>query len=209
VKLVGGRAGILFVIAAPSGTGKSTVAQNVLERVAGLEFSISYTTRPPRDGEQDGKHYHFVDPEQFEQMRAEQAFLEHAEVFGNSYATGREETDNKLGLGRDLLLDIDVQGARQVRRAQIDAVSIMILPPDYATLATRLRDRASESEQQRARRLAEAREELEEFDTFDYLVVNEDLEISVTDICSIVRAERRRTRRIGGDARRILATFPE
>jgi guanylate kinase len=185
------------------------VANSVLERLDGLEFSISYTTRPPRDGEQHGKHYHFVDPEQFETMRAGQAFLEYAEVFGNSYGTGREETEKKLGVGQDLLLDIDVQGARQVRRAQIDAVSIMILPPDYATLATRLRDRASESEGQRARRLAEAREELEEFDTFDYLVVNQDLETSVSDVCSIVRAERRRTQRIGGDARRILATFPD
>jgi len=207
--VVGGRAGILFVIAAPSGTGKSTVADSVLERLAGLEFSISYTTRPPRAGEQDGKHYHFVDPEQFERMRAGEAFLEYAEVFGNSYGTGREETENKLGLGRDLLLDIDVQGARQVRRAQIDGVSIMILPPDYTTLANRLRDRASENEGQRARRLAEAREELEEFDTFDYLVVNQDLEISVSDVCAIVGAERRRTRRIGSDARRILATFPD
>jgi len=206
---VGGRAGILFVIAAPSGTGKSTVARGVLDRLEDLEFSISYTTRPPRDGEQDGKHYHFVDRERFERMRAERAFLECAEVFGNSYGTAREETERKLEAGRDLLLDIDVQGARQVRRAQIDAVSIMILPPDFATLATRLRERASESEVQRSRRLAEAREELEEFDTFDYLVVNQDLDTSVSDFCSIVRAERRRTRRTGSEARRILATFPD
>jgi len=206
--VVGRRAGILFVIAAPSGTGKSTVANGVLQRVEDLEFSISYTTRPPRDGEEDGIHYHFVDRERFEQMRDGAAFLESAEVFGNSYGTGLEETRKKLGLGRDLLLDIDVQGARQVKGGPIDAVSIMILPPDHATLAARLHDRASESEEQRTRRLAQAREELEEFDTFDYLVINQELETSVSEVGSIVCAERRRTRRSAGDARRILATFP-
>jgi guanylate kinase len=193
----------------PSGTGKSTVARGVLDRVEDLEFSISYTTRPPRDGEEHGKHYHFVDRERFERMRVDGAFLESAEVFGNFYGTGLEETQTKLGLGQDLLLDIDVQGARQVKGAPIDAVSIMILPPDYATLAARLHDRASESEEQRVRRLAEAREELEEFDTFDYLVVNQELETSVSDVCAIVCAERRRTLRSAGEARRILATFAD
>jgi len=209
VSVVERRSGILFVIAAPSGTGKSTVAHGVLRQVDDLEFSISYTTRPPRDGEEHGKHYHFVDRERFERMRVDGAFLESAEVFGNCYGTGLEETQRKLGLGRDLLLDIDVQGARQVKGAPIDAVSIMILPPDYTTLAARLRDRASESEEQRARRLAEAREELEEFDTFDYLVVNQELETSVSDVCAIVCAERRRTRRSAEEARRILATFAD
>jgi guanylate kinase len=208
VSVVERRAGILFVITAPSGTGKSTVASGVLEQVEDLEFSVSYTTRPPRDGEVEGKHYHFVDRERFEQMQASGAFLESAEVFGNLYGTGREATAARLELGRDLLLDIDVQGARQVKDGTVDAVSIMILPPDYETLAERLHDRGSESEGQQARRLAEAREELEEFDAFDYLVVNRELMTSVSEVRSIVCAERRRTARSAADARRVLATFP-
>jgi guanylate kinase len=201
-------AGILFVIAAPSGTGKSTVARRVLQQVPDLEFSISYTTRSPRRGEQNGRHYHFVDSERFEKMRAENSFLESATVFGNLYGTGLKATRHALDEGRDLLLDIDVQGARQVSRGPIDAVTIMILPPDFATLASRLSDRGSEDETQRARRLEQARQEVEEYGEFNYLVVNEDLANTVADVCAIVRAERRSTRRCSGEARRILATFP-
>lgn len=202
------RTGILFVIAAPSGTGKSTVARRVLVEVPQLEFSVSYTTRPPRDGEKDGRHYHFVDRASFERMRQEHAFLESASVYGNLYGTGLDATRKMLDEGRDLLLDIDVQGARQVREGPIDAVSIMILPPDFATLSSRLHERGSEDDATRGRRLAQAREEVEEYVNFNYVVVNEDLESTVTDVSSIVRAERRRTDRCDSEASRILATFP-
>jgi len=200
--------GILFVIAAPSGAGKSTVARGVLDSVPDLEFSVSYTIRAPRDGEQDGQHYHFVDRERFERMRQAGAFLESATVHGNLYGTELEATRRALAQGRDLLLDIDLQGARQVRRGPIDAVSIMILPPDFATLRSRLFDRGSEDEAERGRRLAGSRGEVEGFAEFSYLVVNQDLDTAVAQVRAIVIAERRRTARCAGEARRILATFP-
>jgi len=200
--------GILFVIAAPSGAGKSTVARRVTESVPGLEFSVSYTTRGAREGEQDGRHYHFVDRSRFEELRRTGALLESATVHGNLYGTGLEATRRVLGQGRDLLLDIDLEGARQVRRGPIDAVSIMILPPDFATLRSRLSGRASETESERDRRLGRSRAEVEGFEEFGYLVVNQDLEAAVEQVRAIVIAERRRTVRCADEARRILATFP-
>lgn len=200
--------GILFVISAPSGTGKSTVARDLVRRINGLEFSISFTTRPARDEEVEGKDYFFIDRERFEAMAREGAFLEWAPVFGNLYGTGLEVTRRVLAAGRDLLLDIDVQGARQVREGPVAAVSVMILPPDYGTLASRLAGRASEDTQGRELRLAQAREEAQEYEEFDYLVVNDDLEGTVDSIAAIVRAERRRTERCAAEAMRILDTFP-
>lgn len=201
--------GILFVISAPSGTGKSTVARELVRRISGLEFSISFTTRPPRANETDGKHYFFVDHERFERMVGEGAFLEWARVFDNLYGTGLEVTQRVLAAGRDLLLDIDVQGARQVREGPVPAVSVMILPPDFPTLAARLAGRGSEDLEGQERRLAQAREEAREYEAFDYLVVNDDLDRTVDSIAAIVRAERRRTERSAADAIRILATFPQ
>jgi guanylate kinase len=200
--------GILFVISAPSGTGKSPVLRRVMDETPGLEFSVSYTTRAARSGERDGRHYHFVNRPRFDEMVAEGAFVEWAEVFGNRYGTGVEVTREALERGRDLVLDIDVQGARQVRKGPIPAVFVMLLPPDYATLESRLAGRGSEDAAARERRLGEARAEADEYSNFDYLVVNEDLERAVETVGAIVRSERRRVSRCREEARKILATFP-
>jgi guanylate kinase len=200
--------GIPFVISAPSGTGKSPLAARLLGRVEGVEFSVSYTTRAPRPGEQGGKDYHFTDRGRFEEMIESRAFLEWANVFGNYYGTGLLATRETLERGVDLLLDIDVQGARQVRQGVVPAVSIMILPPDYATLESRLQARGSEGDSQRSSRLALARGEAEDYANFDYMVVNNELEETADDLEAIVRAERRRSDRLAAEAGRILSTLP-
>jgi guanylate kinase len=200
--------GTLFVISAPSGTGKSTLARRLLESVSGLEFSVSYTTRPRRAGEESGREYHFVDDARFDAMAAEGELLEWAQVFGRKYGTGRRATDEALAAGRDLLLDIDVQGAAQVRRSGLPAVSVFVLPPDFATLEDRLRRRGSEHATDLALRLREARREAMEYDHFDYVVLNADLEEASGELASIVRAERARTDRRRDRVIDVLATFP-
>ena len=202
-----GNPGILFVLSAPSGTGKSTIARALVAELEEFEFSISYTTRPPRPEETDGKDYHFIGREQFEEMASSGAFLEWAEVFGNLYGTGLEATRTALADGRDLLLDIDIQGARKVRGGPLESVSVMILPPDYATLESRLAGRGSENEPERRLRLTEALAEAGEYKDFDYMVVNDELNGSVRTIEAIVRAERRRTTRCAAQADAILDTF--
>lgn len=201
--------GILFVVSAPSGTGKSTLARRLLDGVSGLEFSVSFTTRAKRAGETEGKEYRFVDDRTFDAMAAEGAFLEWAVVFGARYGTGRRATEEALDAGRDLLLDIDVQGARQIRESGARAVSIYVLPPDFATLESRLRLRASESEGDLRERLAAARAEAEEYVHYDYVVINEDIERATRELRAIVRAERARTVRRRPAVATILETFPE
>jgi len=202
-------AGRLFVISAPSGAGKSTVGRRVVAELSGLGFSISYTTRAPREGETDGYDYYFVDRERFDRRVEDGRFLEWAEVHGNRYGTDLPATEQLLAGGADLLLDIDVQGARQVREGPIRSVSIMILPPDFQTLESRLTGRGSETDEQRRRRLAKARAEVGEYENFDFVVVNDDLDRAVDEAAAIVKAERRRSGRCKAEASRILATFPE
>jgi guanylate kinase len=198
----------LFVISAPSGTGKSTLARRLLESVPELHFSVSYTTRPRRAGEENGREYEFVDDARFDAMAASGGFLEWARVFDHKYGTGRAKTETVLSAGDDLLLDIDVQGARQVRASGLDVVTVFILPPDYQALTDRLSRRGSEDPGALARRLKEARGEAGDYESFDYVVVNADLEAASADLAGIVRAERAKTSRRRGRVLAILATFP-
>jgi guanylate kinase len=184
--------GSLFVVAAPSGAGKSTLVNALLAREPGIRLSISHTTRAPRDGEGEGEHYHFVDRAGFEREVAADAFLEYAEVHGNFYGTSRAAVEPILAGGGDVLLEIDYQGARQVRERLPACVSVFILPPSRPELERRLRARAKDSEEVIARRLANSREEIAHAHEFDYLLVNEDFERAVDDLQAIVRAQRLR-----------------
>jgi len=202
------RRGIVFVISAPSGTGKSTLARRLLESVPGLKFSVSYTTRPRRAGEESGREYHFVDAARFDALAASGGLLEWAQVFGERYGTGRDATEAALAAGDDLLLDIDVQGARQIRASGLDAVSIFVMPPTFAALESRLKMRASDEPHAVARRLSEARGEAMEYDRFDYVVVNAELEEATSTLAAVVLAERSKTDRLRDRVRGILETFP-
>jgi guanylate kinase len=187
-------AGILFIISAPSGSGKSTLVNELKRLVPDLEFSVSYTTRPARGSEVHGHEYYFVSREIFEQMIKRGEFLEYAEVFGNYYGTAKRFLEDAARRGKDLLLDIDVQGAAQVKQGIPDAVSIFVLPPSRQVLEKRLRNR-SHSEGVHAddiieRRLAEARKEIEKYPKYDYILVNDRLEDSVDQLTAIVQSER-------------------
>jgi len=184
--------GTLYIVAAPSGAGKSSLVNALLEREREIVLSISHTTRPPRPGDVDGEHYHFVNRGVFERLVADNAFLEHAEVFGNLYGTSRNAVEPLLAQGRDVLLEIDWQGARQVRKVMPDSVSIFVLPPSREELERRLRTRAADSAVTIARRLAESREEIAHVDDFDYLVVNDEFADALNDLRSIVTTRRLR-----------------
>lgn len=179
-------AGRLFVIAAPSGAGKTSLVRAAMDRDPVLCFSVSYTTRPPRPNEQDGRDYHFVTPGEFERMAREGAFLEHAEVFGNRYGTGREATLAALAQGRGLVLDIDYQGARQVREQMPEVIDVFILPPSREILEQRLRNRRTDSEAAIARRLADSVNEISHWSEFRYVVVNDDFGQAVQDLSAIL-----------------------
>ena len=184
--------GTLYIVAAPSGAGKSSIVNAVLARDNNISLSISFTSRPPRPGERHAEHYHFVSAPEFEAMVAAGDFFEHALVHGDWKGTARQSVEPQLIGGGDVLLEIDWQGARQVRRQIPDAVSVFILPPSRAALDERLHKRGQDSEAVIAQRLAAAREEMSHYGEFDYVVVNEHFETAVADMCSIFTASRLR-----------------
>jgi len=183
---------IVYIVSAPSGSGKSTLVAKLLTMVRNLDFSISYTTRPPRGSEKNRKEYFFVSREEFKAMIDADEFLEHADVFGNYYGTARRFLREAEARGNDLLLDIDVQGASQMMQRIPDALSIFILPPDWETLERRLRSRGEDSEAVIRRRLDTARREIENYSKYDYILVNNLLEQSADELKDIVLAERLR-----------------
>jgi len=184
--------GTLFIIAAPSGAGKTSLVRALLEREPDITLSVSYTSRPPRSSEVDGQHYHFVSREVFEHMAKTGAFFEYANVHGDYKGTARAAVEPLLAAGRDVLLEIDWQGARQVRELWPQSLSIFILPPSRAEPERRLRNRASDSSEQIARRIADSRTEIAHASEFDYLVINDDFALAVTDLRAIVQARRLR-----------------
>ena len=193
------RRGLMLVLSSPSGAGKSTIARNLLESDASLELSVSVTTRARRGSEIDGVHYHFLSMREFERLRDSDALLESAEVHGNCYGTPREPAEAAMAQGRDMLFDIDWQGAKQLsEKMRADIVSIFILPPSMSELKTRLKRRAEDSAATIDTRLNNARTELEHWREYDYVVINDDLDRAFTSVKAIVAAERmRRDRRPG------------
>ncbi len=197
----------LVVVSGASGAGKSSLLQRLLAATPCLRFSVSHATRAPRPGEQDGVQYHFVDRARFQQLIREEAFLEWAEVHGDLKGTSRAELERARAEGVDLLLDLDVQGAEQVRRRFPQALTIFVLPPSFAELERRLRGRGQDSEEVVRRRLRNARDEMRRFAEYDFVVVNDDFERCVGDLVALVRAARLRRSRMEPVARQVLATF--
>lgn len=199
--------GNVFVLSAPSGTGKSTLAKRLVQEVADLDFSISFTTRAPRAGEVHGKDYFFVDDATFERMIAEGGLVEWVQVYGHKYGTGKDWILSQLATGKDVLLDIETVGARNVHAAIPDAVMVFLIPPSADELSNRLKKRGRDPEDEIKLRLAHARHELSQFPAYDYLVVNDTLDRAYRDLESIVIATRLRRERMGATAERILAGF--
>lgn len=201
--------GILFVISSPSGGGKGTLIRRLLQNVPNLVYSVSWTTRSPRQGERHGVNYHFASGDEFERMVADGGFLEWAVVHGNLYGTSRAFVERETRAGRDVVLEIDVQGAAAIRHSMRDAVHVFILPPSYEVLRARLAGRQTEAPAELSLRLANARGEVSRYTEFDYIVLNDELSRAATQLASIVYAERARRVRQEWLARRVLATFPE
>jgi guanylate kinase len=199
--------GLLFIISAPSGAGKTTLAEHLVQILPNLRMSKSYTSRPARAGERDGVDYYFISRARFEAMIAERAFLEWADVFGNFYGTAAADTDRLLADGQDVVLVIDVQGARQVKTHGVDHTSIFVMPPSFEILERRLRGRSKDTEDQMQRRLATSRAEVASYADYDYVVVNDQLEPTVVRLQEIIAAERSRTHRMKGIAEEIIKSF--
>ena len=200
-------AGRLYIVSAPSGAGKTTLVERLVEQMPGLRMSRSYTSRPARPGETDGVDYNFVSRQRFEEMIAAGDFLEWADVFGNLYGTCASDTERLLTDGSDVVLVIDVQGARQVRNRGLENVGIFVLPPSASILEQRLRGRSKDSEEQIRRRLQVASDEVAEYSQYEYVVINDEIEAAVGRLQSIVGAERARVKRVREDAEAIIGTF--
>jgi guanylate kinase len=190
------RQGILFIVSAPSGAGKTTISSRALREIDGLTMSVSATTRPPRAGEVPGRDYTFLSREEFERRRDRGEFAEWAEVHGSLYGTPKSPIDAALAESRDVLLDIDVQGAKQMKSRSREAVAVFVLPPSEAELERRLRGRGTDSEEVIQRRLARAKAEMVEYANYDYLIINRDVDESVATFAAIVTAERTRVLRL-------------
>jgi guanylate kinase len=199
--------GLLFIVSAPSGTGKTTVVQRLVEGTPNLRMSRSYTSRATRAGEADGVDYNFVTRQRFESMIAAGEFLEWAEVFGNLYGTCAADTARDRAAGLDVMLVIDVQGARKVRACRPDAITVFVMPPSFQVLEQRLRGRSKDSEADIQRRLGVAREEVAAYTEYDYVVINDELEAAVERLRGIVVGERSRLARMQSRAETIVRTF--
>lgn len=205
-ELTAGR-GMLVVVSSPSGGGKGTLIRRVLKTVPNLGYSVSFTTRAPREGEVEGRDYFFVSVEKFREMIERGAFLEWASVHGNHYGTALVQVERELREGHDIILEIDVQGAESVRKLVMDAVGIFILPPSFEILRARLEGRGSERPNDLALRLRNSRGEVEHYREFQYVIINDDAEIAAAQLASVIYAERARASRQEEAARRVLATF--
>jgi guanylate kinase len=197
----------VYIVSAPSGSGKTTLLQNLLRTFQDLKFSVSHTTRQPRAGEQDGVHYFFTDKEKFRRMIDRGEFLEWAEYYGQLYGTSRAFVEDQVAAGVDVILDIDVQGARQVKTRIPEAISVFILPPSFSELERRLRSRRLESDEAIHRRLEIAKSEIPYYRDYNYIVVNDILENSVQTLEAIVRAERASSTRQQAKIEEIIASF--
>ena len=199
--------GILFVVSSPSGGGKGTLIQRVLKRLPDLSYSVSYTTRKPRNGEVDGREYFFVTREQFAQMVERNDFLEWAQVHSHLYGTSRSQVTRDVSLGRDIVLELDVQGASSIRNLISDAVSVFILPPSLEVLRERLIARGTDSPDDLEVRLRNAPEELKAYKSFDYVIINDDVELAAAKLLAIIEAERLRLSRQEEKIRRVVESF--
>lgn len=188
--------GILFVISAPSGAGKTTLCRGVLQSMPDIKFSVSHTTRSPRQEEVEDVHYNFIDEKEFQRMIAGSEFIEWAEVHGNFYGTSRKKIAEMTGAGIDVLLDIDVQGAKQVKESLPDSVLIFILPPSFEALKERLTGRMTDTDEVIRRRLKKASDEIREYKNYDYVIVNDVIENALTELKSVIIAERDKTSRL-------------
>jgi guanylate kinase len=199
---------LVFIVSGPSGSGKSSLVRRVLESEPGLLFSVSYTTRPPRGVEREGRHYHFVSREEFRRRASRGEFLEWAEVFGHFYGTHRSYLDRAAAEGLDLVLDIDVQGARQLKSNVPEAVSVFVLAPSREELERRLRTRSEDTEDAIRQRLGEAAREMAAYIAYDYVLVNDELDRAARRLAAIIQAERLRRSRMEPVVQCILASFP-
>ena len=196
--------GTLYIFSAPSGAGKTSLVKALLEQTSSIEVSVSHTTRSPRPGEENGRHYHFTDAASFEKMVEDSAFLEHARVFDNYYGTARASVDGPLQQGQDVILEIDWQGAEQIRHLYPEAVSVFILPPSKSALRERLQGRGQDPEEIIERRMRDAVSEMSHYAEFDYLIINDDFDVALQELRSIVIAQRLRLVRQATQQRALL-----